>query len=658
LVISLSSFTNAGLHFTRNAYERRGVLLTNLISLILTGFSFILFITYYAWYGWNFITTVLPIASIFFLIPIVLNARGYTTISRLLVCLTIPVLAMSVSIYSKNLYINDQQEFDYFTFRFLILASCVFPFILFTLDETKLLIISALIGLAILMMHDPLHYFFGVGYIQTKVSSLNTSAYYFVNIVIAITYCIMVGATVFLKWISEKNEHKTVELINELNNANESLVEKNAEIEAQSLEILAQSDVLNSNQHKLVEAYAEIERHKNLLFKENENLSAALLDKNADLIETNSELVKHNNELTQFSFTVSHNLRGPVASLLGLVSILEFDKLDEDTKKILNYLKASIFNLDTIIHDLNKIIDIRHDIFKIRQRIDLAKEIQAIEHLLEKEIDTHKVKIMYDVDTPEVLYSVRPMIHSILFNLISNAIKYRSLDRKPEVAITVQHNDNDFVLTIKDNGLGIDMNRHKDNLFKLYKRFHFHTEGKGLGLYLVKLQCESLGGSIVVSSELNRSTTFTIYLPRPENIQMQILYDLPEAKIFFDAKLNATGVKWHGPVSGEAYRKVFTKCLEFLLAYNTPNWLSDISEQGPIPVEDQNWMFQTILPEAARNGVKRIVGIRPDANDPSVIAYVNEIKASISKLNLEQAFFIDLESAANWIMAANERGIH
>jgi signal transduction histidine kinase len=656
LVISLSSFVNAGLHFTQNAFERRSILLTNLISLILTAFSLILFFTYYGWYGWNFITTVLPIVSIFFLFPIALNSWGYFIVSRLLVSLSIPILAMAVSIYSKGLYINEQQELDYFTFRFLILASGVFPFILFTLNERKLLVISALIGLTILMLHDPLHSFFGVGYIENKLISLSKSVYYFVNVIIIITYCIMVGAIIFLKWISEKNENKNDALINELNLMNESLVEKNAEIEAQSLEILAQSDVLNSNQQKLIEAYAEIERHKDLLFKENENLSAALLDKNADLIETNSELVKHNNELTQFSFTVSHNLRGPVASLLGLISLIEFNKLDEDNKKILDYLKTSILNLDTIIHDLNKIIDIRHDIFKIRQKIDLAKEIHAIEHLLEKEINVHSVKINYDVNTQETLYSVRPMIHSILFNLISNSIKYRSLDRRCEITITARHINDSFVLTVKDNGLGIDMKRHKENLFKLYKRFHYHTEGKGLGLYLVKLQCESLGGYVEVSSELNKSTTFTISLPRPEDIQMQILHDFPEAKIFFDAKLNATGVQWHGPVSGEAYRKVFNKCLEFLLAYNTPNWLSDISDQGPIPIEDQKWMLETILPQAARNGVKRIAGIRPDANEPAVIAYVNGIKASISKLNLEHAFFTDLENASDWLMAGNERG--
>jgi signal transduction histidine kinase len=614
--------------------------------------------TYYAWYGWNFVTITIPIVGVFFVCPILMNTRGYFTSSRLLVCFSVPILSMGISIYAKMLYVHEQQELDYFTFRFLILASCVFPFILFTLNETKLLITSALFGLTALMLHDPLHLFFDVGYAQVKLASasLQKSTYYFVNVVILITYFIMVGAIVFLKWISETNEYKNALLIAELNAANESLTEKNSEIESQSFELLAQSEVLSTNQQKLLETYSEIERHKNLLFKENENLSAELLDKNKDLIETNNELIKHNTELRQFSYTVSHNLRGPVASLLGLLSLIEFSKLDDNNKKIINFLKTSIHQLDTIIHDLSKIIDIRNDIFRIRQKIDLAQEIEDIKKILSKEIEGHQIKFACDIETEEPLYSVKPMIHSILFNLISNSIKYRSLDRTTEIQIKARNTADQFVLSIRDNGLGIDLNRYKENLFKLYKRFHFHTEGKGLGLYLVKLQCESLGGRVDVNSELNKSTTFTIYLPKPENIEMQILYDKPYARIFYDAKMNVMGVKWTGPVSGEAYRKVFNKCLEFLLAYNTPNWISDISDQGPIPLEDQQWMFKTILPQAARNGLKRIAGVRPDANDEKILGYLNGIKATIATLDIEQAYFLDMAAATDWVMEGNEKG--
>jgi hypothetical protein len=247
------------------------------------------------------------------------------------------------------------------------------------------------------------------------------------------------------------------------------------------------------------------------------------------------------------------------------------------------------------------------------------------------------------------------MVHSILYNLVSNGIKYRSLDRPAEIHIKAHETIEHVIFTVKDNGLGIDLASHKENLFKLYKRFHYHTEGKGLGLYLVKLQCDALGARIEVESELNKCTTFTVWLPKPDNIQMQILYEKPYARIFYDAMINATGVIWTAPITSEQYRKVFNKCLEFLIAHRTPNWISDMSAQGPISPEDQRWMFKNILPLASENGLKRIAGIRPDANNPKVLEYLNGIKTTISMLKLEQSYFNNFESAFDWVMAENEK---
>ena len=219
------------------------------------------------------------------------------------------------------------------------------------------------------------------------------------------------------------------------------------------------------------------------------------------------------------------------------------------------------------------------------------------------------------------------MIHSILYNLITNSIKYRSEDQPPVIEISTQEDNDNFILTVKDNGLGIDLNTHKDNVFKLYKRFHRHIEGRGLGLYLVKLQSEALGGTVHVESELNKFTKFTLNLPKAENLQKQLLSDETCAKILFDATTNSTSVTWHGPVTSEQYRNVLSKALEFLSAYNTPNWVSDISQQGYIEKEDQQWMLATILPEAAKNGLKRIASIQPDLID-------NKVKAGLKQFAL------------------------
>jgi hypothetical protein len=304
---------------------------------------------------------------------------------------------------------------------------------------------------------------------------------------------------------------------------------------------------------------------------------------------------------------------------------------------------------------LIKIIDIRQDIFQIRQKIYLEEEFKSIHDILEQEIYTHHVAFRNDFSNCEVIYSVKPMIHSILYNLISNSIKYRSLDQPPVVEICSWEEKDFFILTVKDNGLGIDLNTHKDNVFKLYHRFHQHTEGKGLGLYLVKLQCEALGGTVRIESELNKFTKFTLQLPKPENLQMQFLLDEPYAKIIFDATTNSTGVTWNGPVTSEQYRNVFSKALEFLSVYNTPNWVSDISNQGPIENEDQLWMFNTILPAAAKNGLKRIASIQNNARDIKVQAYLDAIELNISKFGIRYKSFRTHQETIEWIHEENER---
>jgi hypothetical protein len=246
------------------------------------------------------------------------------------------------------------------------------------------------------------------------------------------------------------------------------------------------------------------------------------------------------------------------------------------------------------------------------------------------------------------------MVHSILYNLISNSIKYRASDRKLTISVSSTEDENYYILTVKDNGMGIDLNLYRDNLFKLYRRFHLHTDGKGMGLYLVKLQCESLGGFIDVDSELNKFTAFKAYLKKPANVNRQILYNEAHAIIFFDAMVNAMGVIWRGPLTSLQYRDAFNKCLEFLKVYNTPNWVSDITHQGPLADGDQHWMFSEILPSAARNGLKRIALIKSHASSEQIAKYVEGIRGVIDKLSLEQRFFNNFQQGLEWVQEANE----
>ncbi|HEX6227556.1 MAG TPA: ATP-binding protein [Chryseolinea sp.] len=611
-----------------------------------------LFAMYYIWYGWSFVTFAIPVIGLSCLAVIPLNYKGYNDTARVWISLIVPLVTTFLSIYSKILYYDQQEELDYFTFRFAILGSCVIPWLLFSLQEKKFLLTCSAIGLLLLMSYDPLHHAFGVPYQQEKLKVLN---YYFTNVVIFVVYWALMAHIFFLKGLSESTETKNAELIRQLNRANEALSIKNSEVQSKNAEILDQSNILQKNQDRLWNANQIIEGQRRMLLQKNASLQSELVEANKVLTETNTELIKHNNELTQFSFSVSHNLRGPVASLLGLIALVDANGMTPGNAEIFKHIEESTERLDSIIKDLIKIIDIRQDIFQIRQKISLEQEFKSIHDILEREIYTHHVAFRNDFSRCEEIYSVRPMIHSILYNLISNSIKYRTLDGAPVIEISSDEQKDEFILTIKDNGLGIDLNTHKDDVFKLYRRFHRHVEGRGLGLYLVKLQCEALGGTVHVESELNKFTKFTLHLPKAENLEMQLLFDEPYAKVVFDATTNSTSLTWHGPVTSEQYRSVFSKAIEILSAYNTPNWVSDVSRQGPISKEDQIWMFTTILPEAAKNGLKRIASVHPFHEDTHSEEYLAGLALNISKFGILYKSFSTHQESLEWIQRESKK---
>jgi light-regulated signal transduction histidine kinase (bacteriophytochrome) len=246
-----------------------------------------------------------------------------------------------------------------------------------------------------------------------------------------------------------------------------------------------------------------------MLSIENEKLNEDLIKKNEQLQATNQELISHNNNLQHFSYTISHNLRGPVASLKGLFSLINENELGEDNKHLVEHLNKSVIALDNTIRDLNHIMEMRKDVNSSKETVKVSEIIKDIKQLLENEMAEHDVWLTTQLDANEMV-TVRAMLQSIVYNLVSNAIKYRSPDKQVIINIRSKWIGDKMQIEVQDNGLGIDLDRFKSNLFGLYKRFHNHTEGKGLGLFLVKLQTEMLGGTIQVESKPGVGSTFRV----------------------------------------------------------------------------------------------------------------------------------------------------
>lgn len=235
----------------------------------------------------------------------------------------------------------------------------------------------------------------------------------------------------------------------------------------------------------------------------------------AKLEKINKELIQHNQQLNQYSFVISHNLRGPIVTLLGLINLFEQESTDETFKhEIIQHIKKSTLHLDNIILDLNLILSQSDGRENLRSEVSLSDELQMVKDLLKSQIDFAQAEIIADFQEIQTIYSVRSYIQSVFMNLVSNALKYKKPGTPAIIRLSSHAEANGIVrVDIEDNGIGLNLEKHSEALYGFYKRFHTHVDGKGLGLHLVKTQVDLLGGKIEIKSTVNQGTTFSIYLP-------------------------------------------------------------------------------------------------------------------------------------------------
>lgn len=221
-----------------------------------------------------------------------------------------------------------------------------------------------------------------------------------------------------------------------------------------------------------------------------------------------------NSKLRSFAHIISHNIRNHSANLSGLVELLMDSSVEEEKGAYTQLIKASADNLEKTILDLNKIIS-------INQESGVPKESRCLRTEIYKTIQIFSLKILkldaelkIEVDPKLNVQVIPSFLDSVLLNLIDNAFKYRSDERKIVLSLNA-HSEGDFiVLSITDNGKGIDLKQHGGKVFGLYKTFHGNRDARGMGLYIVKSQMEDMGGKIELESEVNVGTTFKVYFKK------------------------------------------------------------------------------------------------------------------------------------------------
>ncbi|MBS1531599.1 MAG: PAS domain-containing sensor histidine kinase [Bacteroidetes bacterium] len=227
-----------------------------------------------------------------------------------------------------------------------------------------------------------------------------------------------------------------------------------------------------------------------------------------------SDLIQRNNDLEQFTYIISHNMRAPVANIIGLTDILTENELDELVRKeVIDKIAKSIKSLDTVIQDLNSILQARELAYEKKEQVNFQELMDAISSSIHNTIVNDGVQFRYFFDEVESVFTVRSYLYSIFYNLSSNSIKYHKSGVPPVITISSRKMKNKVELRFKDNGKGIDMRKYGSQVFGLYKRFDNSVEGKGMGLFMVKTQVQALGGTIRVKSNPGEGTEFVIQLP-------------------------------------------------------------------------------------------------------------------------------------------------
>lgn len=236
-----------------------------------------------------------------------------------------------------------------------------------------------------------------------------------------------------------------------------------------------------------------------------------ILEQTTRLVAVTEDLKRKNSQLEEFTQIVSHNLRSPVGNILTLLSFYEGAESEGEKAEYIGLLKEAAGTTLVMLNELNDILKIKQSKNIEKQDLKFEKVMQQIRTMMNARITELGAEITTDFSkAPEISY---PTIYleSILLNLLDNALKYYSPDRLPKISITTSTNEQgNIILEIRDNGVGINLQRYGHQVFKLRKTFHHHPESRGIGLFMIKNQIEAMGGEITVSSKENVGTSFLI----------------------------------------------------------------------------------------------------------------------------------------------------
>jgi PAS domain S-box-containing protein len=221
---------------------------------------------------------------------------------------------------------------------------------------------------------------------------------------------------------------------------------------------------------------------------------------------------EQNKKLLNFTYIISHNIRSHVANIIGLIELND-DGTPENKEISWKMMKKSVTGLDATIQNLNEVINIQTNVNLPLKKVYIQKEIANIVDSIRVLFEKDNTTIRYDFEESAYLFTNPAYLESIILNLMTNSLKYKSTKRALKIELSLRIEEQYQILVFSDNGTGINLDQNGDKVFGMYKTFHGNVDAKGMGLFIVKNQIEALGGKIELDSAIDEFTTFRIFFP-------------------------------------------------------------------------------------------------------------------------------------------------
>lgn len=537
---------------------KKRIILSNLASITLA-LIFLIFNIIQTIYLKRYYITLTSLILILYLssIPLI-NKAGFTKLTRISLCVIMPISLIFIVPYDQ-LTNPDLRDIAFFTVpRFTILAMLVLPATL--LDYKNKIKISLGLGIilfCLLFLEEIQDIFVG----NTDYGEYQNKRLFLIKFTSVAAFVFLTSGFIFFRRVNQRFEKRIARLLNvektsntELQAANKKLEESHQKISELLTELKKTNNTLVESKSQLEEAYEELqsvemltreraveiekqkelieENNKSILEKNqllaeaqrkvaeaNEELKASnssleemVNERTARLRHANEELLQANQELDLFIYRASHDLRGPIASILGLTKIA---KLEEQRNAQMSYLEMLEKTADNANEVLSKLLLV-NIVNQAAEHIEIDFEaiVKSLRRIFDKKFAYGGIEFKVDIKPGLCLVSDANLLLIICERLIENAIDFRCnrLNEKPFLKLAITGKDKRIVFEFSDNGIGIASNFYQ-RIFGMFFRASERSKGNGLGLYIARKASEKLAGEITFDSEIDSGSSFRLILP-------------------------------------------------------------------------------------------------------------------------------------------------